>query len=639
MMRSIRSWGPWCGAWGCALGVALLWSALASGRARAQDNRRVQIELTPTARAQMAIWVEAADGSRFATVRLTESVAYRGIGNRPGATQMNSGFRWPWGRREGVLPVWAHRRVDAGGARFPRVIFNGRRSEGNASSAGSIGEPRNTRDDYYCLSFNRERSGRDALDAVSCASTFMSNKGRYLTAADEAAGYAEPFVNDGQPMMRALSLESLYPPRRDVTRCSGTSCGDHEDVGTYNDDARAAMPEIDAVTMATPAADRPLRITFAVPEEWPNGDYVVYVEVNVEGDWNDVYNGETFPTPTDPSGEWDFWATNYGYAYRGQPSVVYAVPFALETLGGTWSVDTPEGYGDLHGADGDVRPLDATITVDPGAAPGSGADRLRAVSGGDRLRVTVPRWDICNQPSPPPECGMLCTPGDGSCGADLACGDDGMCVGLCDVPMEPDVVGDLVVEPWPEDRHSHQWARFRFVAPESRRGVSRYEVRVSDSPIVDLETFERALPAVEPNIENIELHVPVDAEPGETVAVELGGLRPQARFWVAVRAFDECNAPGGLAVAEVETTEIIFTTVSPCFVATAAYGSPMADEIGALRRFRDRHLRTHAAGRALVDAYYAVGPHLADAIRGHDGARAFVRGALAPVVAIARWLD
>ena len=40
----------------------------------------------------------------------------RGIGNRPGAAQMNSGFHWPYGRREGVLPIWAHRRAAAPGA-------------------------------------------------------------------------------------------------------------------------------------------------------------------------------------------------------------------------------------------------------------------------------------------------------------------------------------------------------------------------------------------------------------------------------------------------------------------------------------------------------------------------------------------
>ena len=53
---------------------------------------------------------------------------------------------------------------------FPRVIFKNRASEGNASAAGSVGEPRYTRDDYFCLSVHAVSSSRDALDAMTCPS-------------------------------------------------------------------------------------------------------------------------------------------------------------------------------------------------------------------------------------------------------------------------------------------------------------------------------------------------------------------------------------------------------------------------------------------------------------------------------------
>ncbi len=613
---------------------------LAFASTAAAQSRRVELRFTPTARAQLALWIESEDGSRFATLRLTQSVAVYGIGNRPGALQMNSGFRWPFGRREGVLPVWAHRRFEHQGTAFPRVIFNGRASEGNASSAGSVAEPRNTPDDYFCLSFQRERSGRDALDAVSCASRFMSNKGRYVTPLDVSSGYAEPFEETrGSATMRALSETSLYPPRRDVTGCSTAGCGDHESVSRFQADARAAMPEIDAVTMATPAGDVEQVIVWDVPADWPDGDYVVYLEANVEGDYNAVYNDETNPTPTGPSGMWDYWAINYGYAYRGQPSVIYRVPFTLGSGGASADTASVAGYGALHGEDGEIRAMDATIVDDPVAAPGSGADRLRRSGAGMRLSVTVPMWDVCNQPDPPEECGWECEPGDGRCGGELICGPDNTCVGICDVPMTPPPVEALTVLPHEEERHSHQWARFSFRVPELPRGVSRYEVRFGTEPIVDEASFARALPALEPRIESVELRVPTSTAPGETVELVLGGLTPQQTYYVGVRAYDGCNVPSAIVAGQVETTEIHFTTVSPCFVATAAYGTPMASEIGALRRFRDRHLRTNALGRALVDGYYAVGPHLARAIEGDETLRASARALLAPFVAIARYLD
>jgi len=618
--------------------IAFLMTLLFASGAQAQAQRRVELRFTPTGRAQLAIWIESADGEHFQTLRLTQSVAVYGIGNRPGALQMNSGFRWPFGRREGVLPIWAHRRAAAQGNAFPRVIFNGRASEGNASSAGSAGEPRNTPDDYFCLSFQRERSGRDALDAVSCASRFNSNKGRYLTDEDASGGYAEPFEGPEGAMMRAMLTSSLYPPRRDVAPCTGVTCGDHETVDRFADDARSVMPAIDAVTMATAAAEREQVIVWDVPADWPDGEYVVFVEANVEGDYNESYNDETHPTPRDPSGRWDYWAINYGYAYRGQPSVLYEVPFLLNPTGA--AADTAEfaGYGALHGDDGDVRSPDVTIS-DSSTAPGSGADRLMRGAGGIRLSVTVPMWDLCNQPDPPVECGRECEPGDTSCGADLICGPDFECVGICDVPMTPGHVEELTITPHDDVKHSHQWARFSFRVPDASRGIARYEVRVGTEPIVDLASFERALPALEPTIESIELRVPTAGAPGELLEIEFGGLTPQQHYYVGVRAFDSCNAPSALAVGELETTEIHFTTVSPCFVATAAYGTPLASEIGALRRLRDRHLRTNAPGRAIVAAYYTLGPPLARVIEGDERLRSAARVALAPLVSLARWLD
>lgn len=614
---------------GLTLAVAL--AIPASAHLASAQNRIVEVSFIPTERAQIAIWIERADGTFVRTLRLTEAVALRGIGNRPGALQMNSGFHWPYGRREGVLPIWAHRRA-AAGEPFRRVIFQDRSSEGYASRTSNDA----SQDDYFCLSFSNDASSRDSLDATTCPSRFNSDKGRYLTEDDVRAGYAEPFEDEGgaSSAMRAMDTTSVYPPRRDLPGVRGS---DHEDAGTYVADSLAVMPELDAITMATLPAEMRRTIQVVLPADFEDGDYKILLEVNVEGDYAEAWDPERFPTPmVGGSGSWDFWAISYGYPYRGQPSVLFEVPFRVGNAGGTWQTSDPVGYGDIHGLSGEVQDMDGSITDDPETRPGSGADRLQEDPRG-RVEVHVVPTNVCTGDDPPPQCFTECD-ATRPCDEGFVCNATSECVGICDVVMAPESLGAL--ELTLDEERSWEYAHVAFVAPISAREVTSYQIRVGTVPFeAGMEFASWGVEAKVASLEQEALVLPTGQAPGTRIEADLGHLMPQTHYYVGVRATDECGAPSPVAIAEIETTEIIFTTVSPCFVATAAYGSPMASEIGALRRFRDRHLMNNAVGRGLVALYYDLGPSAADQIREDDSARSVVRHILAPIVSFVSWLD
>ena len=71
-----------------------------------------------------------------------------------------------------------------------------------------------------------------------------------------------------------------------------------------------------------------------------------------------------------------------------------------------------------------------------------------------------------------------------------------------------------------------------------------------------------------------------------------------------------------------------------CFIATAAYGTPMAEEIQILRDFRDEYLLTNPVGQTLVDLYYRNSPPIAEFITEHPSLKPIVRAGLLPVVAM-----
>lgn len=77
-----------------------------------------------------------------------------------------------------------------------------------------------------------------------------------------------------------------------------------------------------------------------------------------------------------------------------------------------------------------------------------------------------------------------------------------------------------------------------------------------------------------------------------------------------------------------------------CFIATAAFGSPMERHVKTLCEFRDRFLLTNVLGEHFVRLYYSCSPPVANFVSKHDTLRFLVSFGLTPVVALSWvWLE
>ena len=128
---------------------------------------------------------------------------------------------------------------------------------------------------------------------------------------------------------------------------------------------------------------------------------------------------------------------------------------------------------------------------------------------------------------------------------------------------------------------------------------------------------------------------------GEVVSIQaVAASGYQFVRWTATAgAFSNANAAStifqmpGADVTVTATFEVATTSGLGCFIATAAYGSPTAEQIDVLREFRDVVLLESTAGSQFVALYYKLSPPVADFISGSSFLRSFVRVLLVdPVV-------
>ncbi len=543
----------------------------------------VEVRFKPGAkRLQIVVWIEDLAGNVLATPYITRTTGTFGLGNRPGSNLLKSNYGWPYGRREMVAPICAHHRNN----HYPRVMMGG--SLGNAPSAQcpdnqcletsiAYHERVSSVEPYYCPPMA-------IPDAMSCASVFNGAKGAYANA----------------------PAFSLYPPRADITNVNPAV--DSQNLSDFKN-----QNDLVAVSAATPIQLQPV---VPAPSWWaagrPAGDYVAWVEVSQEFDGtpgHDVlschHKGEfsppcvneppDHPCMPDKESNWD-WE---GFCFLGQPSVVYRVPFRYDVGGGTAVATQYAGYSTWDGSDGVLHPPDSSIVSNKN---GTGAGRLVDVDDGvDVYRVKT----VVGNCSVLPIDGGL-PPSDGGVS------DAGVNPG-CNAPAP---VSNFEVEPGADK------LKLKFNAPVTGPPPLYYEVRyqVSQSPITGA-SFAMQLPA--PNVSHM--------GSGLTHTLEISGLKVNVSYAVAVRAVVACGTPSSVVSKVAATSSANFATLHGCFVATAAFGTPLAATVQALRKFRDRHLLSNPAGRLATAIYYAFSPPLSRAIDTDENLRGLVRAALAPL--------
>ena len=522
------------------LALAILALAPAAAHAdQAGECHTVDIDVVPAADLQIVAWVEDTAGNYVDTAYITQATGSFGIGNRPGRFDFNSGPGWPYGKRLTTFPVWAHNHH----IEFPEVDFQN-------SQESDLSHPfsQSSHEGHFCRPL---KDTEPAWDTGTCATSVFTDKGALSPTAT-----------------------SNYPPRTDVNRQQGF---DSTDVDKY-----PSMNPFDAVSQATPPGGTPAHFTWTTPESVPDGNYVLVVEVSKEFDDNDSYNSTIYPGPANIA------YGDYGEPYRGQPSVVYQVPFAIGASETTAFTAQYAGYGDPDGLDGNIRPPDNTIST---TVPDSGASRLALTTDGTTMYRVRTKSHVQFDSVAPAAIQSLAaqTTAAGTVVTFIAPGDDGM-------------TGQ----------------------------ISTYQIYVSPVAAIDDRNFGSSTAG------QIKVPSPANPEPpGAQQAIQLPILLPDTDYYVGVKPIDDCHNEGPLEVLMFHTSAGS-GEVDACFIATAAYGSVMATDVSMLRRFRDAALEHSVLGELVVETYYTFGPPVAHVVGESELLRATARAILTPIVARVR---
>jgi hypothetical protein len=128
-----------------------------------------------------------------------------------------------------------------------------------------------------------------------------------------------------------------------------------------------------------------------------------------------------------------------------------------------------------------------------------------------------------------------------------------------------------------------------------------------------------------------------DAVNKTSFTVPSGTLTVDTQYFWQVIYRDDRGAESSASAPTSFTTRNYVSDKGGCFIATMAFGSPMAGQVEILRQFRDRYLMTNTLGRRFVVWYYRTGPAAADYIKEMPLVKAAIRVALYPLIGFS-WL-
>jgi hypothetical protein len=437
-------------------------------------------------------------------------------------------------------------------------------------------ESTSTPDPYYCRPMSLAEVD---VDAISCPTkVFNSAKGRLASELPRVP----------------------YPPRNDLMQFGERDCDTPAGGAGCNKSAEQfkSLNDLDSVAAATPPFEQLFEGQWSIDSQLrTDADYALVVEVNREFDQNAYYQTPAYE---------DRMLSKNGFTQGGlrnnlgQPSVVYRVPFRIDGTSAFAATGAIAGYGAADGMTGAMHAPDSTISQ----TPGSGEGRLRTVAapwsdGSGQMGKLFVRLEGCSDQTtsadechPPPAAPASVTD-----------------IGVVDAQATTALI---------EFRHSG----------DDGKPVGSYDIRLRQGKAGSEENFIEGVPVsrVDPEV------------PGTMANVQLSELKPLTDYVIGVRALGRCGTQSTLVQKHFTTTDLEFKQLTGCFVATAAYGSPMAPAVNSLRAVRDRARGSSSLAATVVDLYERSSPPVAAVLRGSDGVRAVIRSLLAPALSAAEAL-